>query len=177
VLFREFHGGDLGVFINSMKHIELPFWLEGGWGVDALVGHQTRWHSDLDIIIAASDTSRLVTYLATADFQPAARPHTTPWSFSLDDGKRWVVDVHAVEFDEAGNGSCGPNRVYPAEALRGRVRYEGNRYQPVQCVTAKWQVRFHTGYVLDEDDGKDMLALRKRFRVKLPPEYEQFADT
>jgi lincosamide nucleotidyltransferase A/C/D/E len=29
------------------------FWLEGGWGVDALVGHQTRAHRDLDVDLDA----------------------------------------------------------------------------------------------------------------------------
>ena len=29
------------------------FWLEGGWGVDALVGHQTRPHRDLDVDLEA----------------------------------------------------------------------------------------------------------------------------
>jgi lincosamide nucleotidyltransferase A/C/D/E len=29
------------------------FWLEGGWGVDALVGHQTRRHRDLDVDLDA----------------------------------------------------------------------------------------------------------------------------
>jgi len=26
-------------------------WLNGGWGVDALIGHQTRAHEDVDVVL------------------------------------------------------------------------------------------------------------------------------
>jgi len=30
-------------------------WVYGGWGIDALLGEQTRAHDDLDVIIRADD--------------------------------------------------------------------------------------------------------------------------
>lgn len=35
-------------------------WLDGGWGVDALIRHQTRDHEDLDLVIPlpAADAAR-----------------------------------------------------------------------------------------------------------------------
>jgi lincosamide nucleotidyltransferase A/C/D/E len=174
--FREFHGGDVSGFINSAQQLKIPFWFEGGWGIDVLIGHQTRWHSDLDIIVESRYSPTIVHYLINdAAFENLVRPDATPWDFSLGDPKNRVIDFHVIDIDADGNGQCGPDRVYPSEALRGRTRYEGNRHQPVQCLTAKWQVRFHTGYEVDEDDGRDMLALKKRFRVRLPPQHEKFA--
>jgi len=33
----------------------IDVWIDGGWGVDALLGEQTRTHGDLDIAIQHSD--------------------------------------------------------------------------------------------------------------------------
>ena len=33
-------------------------WLDGGWGVDALLGEQTRPHKDLDIVVEQGSTNR-----------------------------------------------------------------------------------------------------------------------
>jgi lincosamide nucleotidyltransferase A/C/D/E len=36
---------------SKLDRIGIKIWLDGGWGVDALLCKQTRLHSDLDIII------------------------------------------------------------------------------------------------------------------------------
>jgi lincosamide nucleotidyltransferase A/C/D/E len=33
----------------------LVVWLDGGWGVDALLGYRSRPHQDLDLVIARDD--------------------------------------------------------------------------------------------------------------------------
>src|SRR5262245_44825073 len=37
--------------LDAVRSVGCRFWVEGGWGVDALVGHQTRPHRDVDIAI------------------------------------------------------------------------------------------------------------------------------
>jgi Aminoglycoside-2''-adenylyltransferase len=37
--------------LNAVRSVGCRFWVEGGWGVDALVGHQTRPHRDVDLDI------------------------------------------------------------------------------------------------------------------------------
>ena len=37
----------------------ITVWVDGGWGVDALLGRQTRPHSDLDIALRHSDIPKL----------------------------------------------------------------------------------------------------------------------
>jgi lincosamide nucleotidyltransferase A/C/D/E len=37
----------------------ITVWVDGGWGVDALLGRQTRPHSDLDIALRHSDVPKL----------------------------------------------------------------------------------------------------------------------
>lgn len=33
---------------RNFEAASLPYWIDGGWGVDALLGEQTKQHSDLD---------------------------------------------------------------------------------------------------------------------------------
>jgi len=35
--------------LDAVRSTGCRFWLEGGWGVDALVGRQTRPHRDVDV--------------------------------------------------------------------------------------------------------------------------------
>ncbi len=37
----------------AVRGIEV--WVDGGWGVDALLGEQTRSHDDLDLVIVRHD--------------------------------------------------------------------------------------------------------------------------
>jgi len=44
-------------------------WLDGGWGVDALVGEQTRVHKDLDLIVLGEHASRMRELLSRHGFE------------------------------------------------------------------------------------------------------------
>jgi len=46
-------------FQALMELSSLDVCLDGGWGVDALLGEQTREHGDLDIILNVEDLPRL----------------------------------------------------------------------------------------------------------------------
>src|SRR5262249_14766348 len=46
--------------LNLMEASSIDVCLDGGWGIDALLGEETRMHSDLDIIIDREDLPRLV---------------------------------------------------------------------------------------------------------------------
>ena len=40
----------------------------------------------------------------------------------------------------------------------------------VRCISAKYLVKFHSGYELDEDDRKDIASLCQRFGIDFPKE-------
>jgi lincosamide nucleotidyltransferase A/C/D/E len=74
-------------------------WIAGGWGVDALVGCQTRIHSDLDLAV---DVTQLALdhllqafgqrgYIVEADWRPSRVA-------VVADGAR-RVDLHPIVFD------------------------------------------------------------------------------
>ena len=148
----------------------IPVWLDGGWGVDALLRTQTRRHADVEIVLPVKDVPRLLELLAERGF--TIREGKPPDWFVLADGAGLEVDVHAATFDESGNGvyrmQNGEDWVYSAEHLTGRGAISG---KSVRCLTPEAQVLCHAyGYAPAEKDYQDMELLEERFRVELPPE-------
>ncbi len=37
--------------LGQLEEAGVQVWVDGGWGVDALIGYQTREHDDLDLVI------------------------------------------------------------------------------------------------------------------------------
>ena len=142
----------------------IDVWLDGGWGVDALVGEQTREHDDLDLVVARSDVSLLIETLAEEGYEVAKGD--LPTCIVLLDPIGRQVDVHPVEFDESGNGIYameeGGTWPYPAHGFKGRGRVLG---QEVRCLTPQVQVLCHAGYELTETDHHDLALLSERLGV------------
>lgn len=148
----------------------ISVWLDGGWGVDALLQTQTRAHKDVDIVLALKDVPRLRELLAARGF--AVSSGKPPDGFVLADGAGLEVDVHAATFDESGDGvyrmQNGGDWIYSASHLSGEGRVGGKR---VMCLTPEAQVLCHAyGYALTEKDYRDMELLAERFRLELPPQ-------
>lgn len=146
----------------------ISVWVDGGWGVDAALGEQTRPHADLDIVLSEGDAEKVVEVLGAQGFTRIPTQHDKPWNFVLGDQHGLEVDLHIVVFDQAGDGIYGPAEngdVVPGVSLTGEGTIQG---RPVRCISPEWQVRFHTGYEWDDDDQRDMAALALRFDIELP---------
>ena len=143
-------------------------WLVGGWGVDALLGEQTREHSDLDLLVLVAEVPGLQALLREHGFR--VTEGSTPTCFVMKDGSGRALDFHPFRWDDDGRAlyrmENGEDWVYPAGGLDGRGRIVG---RTVQCVTAEMQVSDHQDYKLKEKDFRDMEALSERFGVELPP--------
>jgi hypothetical protein len=51
-------------------------WIDGGWGIDALLGRQTRPHDDLDLVVAADAVPACRMVLAAGGFAlDGVQPH------------------------------------------------------------------------------------------------------
>ena len=59
--------------------------VDGGWGVDALLGRQTRKHDDLDIAIPHKDVPKLRRILAEKGFNEIFRDDSRECNFVLQD--------------------------------------------------------------------------------------------
>ncbi|HXQ54917.1 MAG TPA: amino acid transporter, partial [Actinomycetes bacterium] len=89
----------LGV-LSRLEAAGLTAWVDGGWGVDALLGRQTREHEDLDLVVALADVERIRAGLAPLGF--AMHEDQLPVRFVLRDGNGEQIDFHTVTFDEQG---------------------------------------------------------------------------
>ncbi|MGH8860493.1 MAG: nucleotidyltransferase domain-containing protein [Jatrophihabitantaceae bacterium] len=162
---------DVLAFLEVTDELGITPWVTGGWGVDALLGEHTRRHSDLDLLMHAHDAPTLVQHLVARGFAPIPREDTSPWNFVYGDRHGREVDFHLVERRADGMLVYGPDDVYPPELLDG---YGTIGERAVRCLAPAWEVRFHTGYPVDEDDWHDVSALCARFGIAIPPDYDGF---
>jgi len=154
--------------LTLAQSISVEVWLDGGWGIDALLGDQTRPHSDLDIILRSSDSPRIEAALKSSGFH--RRPGGSATNSVLIDPAGREVDLHAINFDERGYGIFelpdGRTWPFPPSTFRGQGTIED---RPVRCLSAEAQVQCHgQGYVPTEKDLDDMERLQARFEVVLP---------
>ena len=165
-------------------------WVDGGWGVDALCGRQTRPHKDFDAMAAFEDLPALTGFLSGHGFSlkeiweenrwtpcplppaligrrhPAAEAAT---AFVLKDHLGRELDFHVVRFDERGRAmpAWDSDFVFPPDAFTGLGVVGGTR---VRCLSAEAQMRTRTGYALQESDLHDLRLLHDRFGVDYPDE-------
>ena len=123
----------------------------GGWGVDALLGVETRSHRDLDVLVDHAFVSAAIDALSEAGFVV-----TTDWLPVRIE----LSDAHNDRHYDHGGGCWqhGPSDArfdYPAGVLvAGEI---GGR--PVRCLSAAKQIELHTGYDRRDVDHHDLARL------------------
>lgn len=150
-------------------------WLDGGWGVDALLGRQTRAHDDVDLVVPRSDLERLRHALGSLGYVVAQEGEPVPddpgaFEYLVDPEGR-QVDVHPVRFRPDGAAvqrtADGGAWILPAGSLDGRGRILD---RAVPCLAAPALLLGHaTGYVLDAAHRADVEALAAHFGLPVPP--------
>ena len=154
--------GDVLRVVGTLETARLWHRLDGGWGVDALVGRATRRHEDLDLVVARADLPAVVQALAPLGF---SHDHMVepglPARVVLRAAAGCQVDLHPVVFDERGDGlqelGGGEWGRYPAEGLEGVGEVRGH---PVRCLTAELQLAHHDGDEQNEQDRHDVALLQ-----------------
>jgi lincosamide nucleotidyltransferase A/C/D/E len=141
----------------------LSVWLDGGWGVDALAGEQTRPHEDLDLAILLAEADRVTAVIMALGYRVA--DDEMPTRLDLRDQRDYRIDLHPITLDDQGNGrqqlQDGTFGTYTREGLTGTGVISG---RPVRCLSAALQLRFHQGYELDDADRHDIELLRRLVR-------------
>jgi lincosamide nucleotidyltransferase A/C/D/E len=169
---HEMEAGEVARLVDALERAGVTVWLDGGWGVDALLAEQVREHDDLDLVVELAAVGTLTSTLEGLGYAQVAGEH--PRSFVLTDAAGRQVDVHPVTFDDAGGGvyrmDDGREWTYPAEGFTGRGVVGGRN---VRCLSPAVQVLVHAGYELAVKDYLELRLLRERFGVALPAEVEQ----
>jgi lincosamide nucleotidyltransferase A/C/D/E len=158
--------------VDALERRGVGVWLDGGWGVDALLGEQVREHDDLDLVVELDATQVLTAALGRLGYARVAGD--PPSSFVLVDEAGRQVDVHPVKVDDDGGGvyrmEDGRDWTYPAEGFSGRGRVGDTT---VRCLSPATQVLVHSGYELTAKDYIELRLLHERFGVELPQEIRE----
>jgi lincosamide nucleotidyltransferase A/C/D/E len=155
----------------------IPIWLTGGWGIDALLGEQTRPHKDLDVIMLLEDVVQLRALLEQKNYalkdlweenRQAVDKHgiETATAFVFQDKQGREIDIHAFILDGQGNGipawEAEDGFIFKKEDLEGKGTVAGFA---VQCLSPEMQVRCHQGYEVPEKQLLDLKRLHAKFGV------------
>jgi lincosamide nucleotidyltransferase A/C/D/E len=143
--------------LDVLHRVGCAFWLEGGWGVDALVGRQTRTHRDVDVDFDARYEEQVLDaltglgYSIETDWRPNRVELSAP-------GSRWV-DLHPLVIEDDGDARQAAldggwhefHRSWFTTGTLGGV--------VVPCVSVEAQRLFHSGYELRAIDVLDLAEL------------------
>ena len=161
---------DVLAVLSSLEAHGVDVWLDGGWGVDALLEKQTREHDDLDVVVKLSDVHAITHALAKQGF--IVSDNELPTRFVLRNSSDKRIDFHTVTFDEGGGGvqllQDGASYRYPPEGFKATGVVRG---QTVRCLSPEVQMECHTGYEPDDNDRRDVVSLHECFGLRLPDIY------
>lgn len=131
--------------VRALDTSGVTYWIAGGWGVDALVGRQTRRHDDLDVVLDDFHTcaptvcqrlSALGFSLTERHFQPVWMPD----QWVLEDANGARIDVLSLDrhlVTSAGHGILGEADLF----AQGRVGEHS-----VPCLSLLTQRVVHSGF-------------------------------
>ncbi len=157
--------GDVTELLDQLHQAAVRVWVDGGWGVDALLGRQTRPHSDLDLVVERPDLEAVGALLAARGYTVSR--DWLPNAIAYRDVLGRQVDLHPVDPTPDGGGDQiqldGQSRWHYAAPVSGAI---GGR--PVLCGPVSDQVLCHLGYPPRPTDFDDMRRLGERFGVELP---------
>lgn len=148
---------DLMRVVKIFEEAGIPYWLDGGWGVDVLAGRQTRSHRDIDIDYDARHTQRLLKILADSGYQTDT--DQMPVRMELYSSQLGYLDIHPFVCAEDGTSKqAAPGGgwfEFEADYFTSAV-FEGKR---IPCISVKGQLVFHSGYEPREQDRHDLAIL------------------
>ncbi len=129
-------GTDVLHVLDLLAAGRVRVWVDGGWGVDALLGEQTRPHDDLDLAVEHRGVGQFLSTMGDAGFR-LLRDHG-PFNKVLvaDAGRKvdyHVFDASATTRTQAGVTVYGPmGLAYEVDAFEGWGTILGRR---VDCCT------------------------------------------
>ena len=148
--------------LDLLAAAEVRVWVAGGWGVDALLGRQTRPHCDIDLVVGDDGPpyQQVTQVLAREGFRFTGTYHhpgiPIPWChiWRHDAGHKvevLPVPLHEPPFAADGADASGARQPFAEGSIDGR---------PVPCLSAELQILLHNGYPQREIDNHDVALLR-----------------
>jgi 2'-5' RNA ligase len=156
--------------VEALNAAKVPFWLGGGWGVDALWGAQSRFHGDLDLVLdefertvgPVSDILGRLGYRPSPPLEggvwwlPQTAVFEAPGGYRIEVlGLNWSLLATAASLV---NPRRGDETLYAA--LRASCLATGQLGDwTLPCLSAAAQTLFHTGYHGEATDERELALL------------------
>ena len=157
--------------IAALNKGNLQVWIDGGWGVDALLREVTRRHEDLDLVVELQALPEIFDCLFSLGFSVLENLSPVRVVLSSPDGRQ--IDLHPVTFDKDGTGwqvgasADGSDCPYPSDGFAvGQILGEA-----VPCLSADLQLEHHSGYAPRDRDRKDIARLAVVFGLEMPSSF------
>jgi lincosamide nucleotidyltransferase A/C/D/E len=135
------------------------YWVDGGWGIDALLGRQTREHRDLDLGVWLDDVSSIEALLP--QFRRESEEEW-PGFLLLKDERGGVVDLLLVQRRQAGGlwqQLAGGRRLrYDESETRASGHIGGRRFR---CASVALQLEHHNRPDATDQDRVDIEVLKR----------------
>jgi len=145
-------------------------WVDGGWGVDALLREQIREHSDLDLVVNRKHLGEARSMLNLEGFTVIR--DWLPNAIAFRDLTGAEVDLHPVDITDDDGGDqiqlVRKTRWHYSPPVHGAIG--GTR---VLCCSLGDQLLCHQGYEPRDHDRADVGLLAARFGVPLPEPYDR----
>ena len=150
--------------LAQLDEAGIHYWLDGGWGVDCLLGEHSRPHGDLDLVVPLPELDRLTALLRANGYTILRDWLPTAVAFRDDRGRE--VDLHPVEMTTDGGGH---QVLHDGERWRYAPPVSGTILgRTVRCSSAEDQLSMHQGYDPRPVDVDDVRRLAARFGLPLP---------
>ncbi|WMC93696.1 nucleotidyltransferase domain-containing protein [Kineothrix sp. MB12-C1] len=143
--------------LNFLDGLKIEYWIDGGWGIDILLGKQNRVHRDIDVDFDGKFTDILLDalnvkgYTIITDWRPSR--------IELYHPELGYIDIHPLIISEDGSAKqAGLNDDwydFKAEWFSSALFEE----RIIPCISAEAQKLFHSGYELREVDKIDLKNL------------------
>jgi len=141
--------------LEAFERDGVDFVVVGGWGIDGLLGLETRAHYDLDVVISHDEKNRSCATASLASIGYYLRNEVVddglpmPWRMQFVDDRGHLVDLLPL------NRSLPPFGGVPGRPIvKG---YVGGRSFP--CISVQVQRTLHTNYPLRSSDLIDLANL------------------
>jgi lincosamide nucleotidyltransferase A/C/D/E len=88
--------------VGELQARSLRVWVDGGWGVDALLGEVTRSHDDVDLVVELQALPEVCECLSSLEFSVSEDLSPVRVVLRSPDGRQ--IDLHPVTFADDGTG-------------------------------------------------------------------------
>lgn len=153
---------------DALDQQGVGYWLDGGWGVDCLLGQQTRAHGDLDLVLRRADVDAVRSLLESRGYEVIR--DWLPATIAFRDGEGREVDLHPVDPTPDGGGDqvlLDGSTWHYAPPVTGTVAGK-----EIRCASAEDQLLMHQGYEPRPVDVEDVRRIAERFGLPLPEAYD-----